>query len=90
MPLEGYSSDCERNAARIVSRDKRSTRHHCGINKARAYVTHYRIDGIVVSEGKKCDFLLMNEDRKVAYLIEIKGDDLSEAAKQLAATEEAL
>lgn len=90
MPLKGYTSDCGRNDARIISRDRNSQRHHCGINKYGAYVTHYRIDGVVIVKGKKCDFLLINEDKKTAYLIEIKGADLSEAARQLAGTEEAL
>ena len=90
MPLQGYVSDCERNAARIISRDRNSQRYHCGINKNGACVTHYRIDGTVLTKGKKCDFLLMNENEKKAYLIEIKGADLSEAARQLAGAEEAL
>lgn len=32
----------------------------------------------------------MNEDKKVAYLIELKGSDLVKAAKQIESTENAL
>lgn len=32
----------------------------------------------------------MNEEKRIAYLIELKGSDLVEAAQQLAATEAAL
>ena len=34
--------------------------------------------------------MLINEDKRVAYLIELKGSDLVKAASQLAATEEVL
>ena len=34
--------------------------------------------------------LLINEDKRVAYLIELKGSDLVKAASQLAATEDVL
>ena len=40
--------------------------------------------------GDRCDYLLMNETSKTAYLIELKGSDLVKAASQLEATENAL
>ncbi len=66
------------------------TKEHKGINDEKLYVTHYKIDGAVIKDGSKCDYLLMNETRKIAYLIELKGSDLVKAAKQLEATEKAL
>ncbi len=53
-------------------------------------MSYYQIDGIVIKEGKRCDFLLMNEDTQTAYLIELKGRDLNKAVEQLEATEYAL
>ena len=53
-------------------------------------ITHYRIDGVVIKAGSKCDFLLMDEDTRIAYLIELKGSDLKKAAIQLETTEEVL
>lgn len=90
MPLIGFESLCSRDAAQIVSRDKGNPQYHKGINRKRAHVSHYRIDGVVIKSGNKCDYLLMNEDTRTAYLIELKGSDLSEAAKQLEETEKAL
>ena len=54
------------------------------------YVTHYKIDGVVIKSGNRCDYLLMNEASRTAYLIELKGSDLIKAAKQLEETEKAL
>lgn len=86
MPLQNFESICNKNAAQIVSRDKGNPQYHKADNRRRAYVTHYRIDGTVITTGSRCDFLLMNEDRKAAYLIELKGSDLVKAAEQLEAT----
>ncbi|MCI8852879.1 MAG: hypothetical protein HFI31_10185 [Lachnospiraceae bacterium] len=90
MPLKGFKSLCDRNAAQIVSRDKGNPQYHKGINPARACVTHYKIDGTVMKEGDRCDYLLLNEERQIAYLIELKGSDLVKAARQLEATEKKL
>lgn len=90
MPLKSFESLCSKNASQIISRDKRDSQYHKGKNVAKEYVTHYQIDGVVIKVGNKCDFLLMNEDKKTAYLIELKGSDLVKAAEQLDATKKAL
>lgn len=53
-------------------------------------MTHYKIDGIVITSGGRCDYLLMNEEKRIAYLIELKGSDLVKAAGQLETTERVL
>lgn len=53
-------------------------------------MTHYKIDGVVIKVGSRCDYLLMNEEARIAYLIELKGSDLVKAAEQLEATENVL
>ncbi len=90
MPLQDYKSICGKYAMQIVSRDRGNSQYHKAYNRAKAYVTHYRIDGVVITTGSRCDFLLMNEETKTAYLIELKGSDLVKAAEQLKATEVAL
>lgn len=90
MPLKGYTSLCDKNALYIVSRDRGNPQYHKGRNVSKAYVTHYKIDGIVIKRGERCDYLLINEDAHIAYLIELKGSDLVKAAKQLEATENSL
>lgn len=90
MPIVGYASLCKERAPIISSRDKGESQTHIAYNKDSSLVTHYRVDGVIIKEGNKCDFLLLNEDKKTAYLIELKGSDLSWAAKQLQATEQTL
>ena len=90
MPLKGFQSICSKNAAQIVSKDKGNPQYHKGNNSNRVYVTHYKIDGIVLTKGSRCDYLLINEELRIAYLIELKGSDLVKAAEQLEATEIAL
>lgn len=90
MPLKGFESLCAQNAAQIISRDKGNPQYHKGNNSGKAYVTHYKIDGIVIKSGSRCDYLLINEETRTAYLIELKGSDLVKAAEQLEATEAAL
>lgn len=90
MPLVGFESICSRNAAQIVSKDKGNPQYHKGINNGKVYVSHYKVDGVVIKSGNRCDYLLMNEAARTAYLIELKGSDLVKAAKQLEATEKAL
>lgn len=64
MPLEEFDSICEKNAKIIVSQDKGAcSPKHIANNKSKNSVTHYRIDGVVITQGKRCDFLLMNEDK---------------------------
>lgn len=90
MPLKGFKSLCNERAAYIVSKDKKNPQYHKGNNVDKSYVTHYQIDGVVIQSGSRCDFLLINEDKLTAYLIELKGSDLAKAAEQLEATEKEL
>ena len=93
MPLEGFVSLCaDERQSTIVSRDKGSQRSHVANNVNRNLVAHYRIDGDVIHSNKeqKCDFLLLNEDKATAYLIELKGKSIGEAIKQLENTEKLL
>lgn len=90
MPLSGFESLCGKKAGQIISRDKGNPQYHKGINAAKAFVTHYKIDGIVIKSGGRCDYLLMNEEKRTAYLIELKGSDLVKAAGQLETTEKVL
>ncbi len=91
MPISGYASLCAADASVVVSRDKGSTRKHVANNVNRCHVTHYKVDGCILSGNtSKCDFLLINETVRVAYLIELKERDISHAVDQLLSTEIAL
>lgn len=90
MPLKGFESLCAKNAHQIISKDRKNPQYHKAVNKENNDVTQYQIDGIVLKDGTRCDYLLMNETKKVAYLIELKGSDLVKAAEQLENTEKML
>ena len=85
-----FTSDCEERQKIIVSKDAGHQRKHIANNADLNRVSHYKIDGVVITEGPRCDFLLINEDKLSAYLIEIKGSDINKAVEQLAKTEEVL
>jgi hypothetical protein len=87
MPLAKHESLCKERQKIIVSRDKDSVRQHIANNVNSALVNHYRLDGVVQTTGRVCDYLLINEDSRTAYLIELKGSNLGDAAKQLEETE---
>lgn len=87
MPLEKYDSLGKKRQAVIVSKDSGQKREHRATNINRCKVSHYQIDGYVVQdESIRCDFLLMNDDKTDAYLIELKGSDIEHTLEQLEAT----
>ncbi len=89
--LRGVASICQPRQKIIVSQDKGNPRvSHRAINENRNLVTQYQIDGAVIKTGLRCDFLVTNEERKTAYLIELKGSDIDHAIDQLEATAQEL
>lgn len=88
--LEKYKSLCEDRQKIIKSQDKGNSRvYHLAKNGDRNLVRHYQIDGVVIDSAstKKCDFLLINDGKRNAYLIELKGTDILSALEQLENTE---
>ena len=71
----------------FVSKEKNCV--HVGCNKNGSYVRQYHVDGGIVPksyEGERCDYLLLNDDRKSAYYIELKGSDIRKATQQIDAS----
>jgi hypothetical protein len=58
-------------------------RKYVGINKNEKLIAKFKIDGCIITEGKRCDFLVLICEEKIAYFIELKGCDLAKAAGQL-------
>lgn len=58
---------------------------HIGNNTKRQYVRHFKVDGEIFTGTveTRCDYLLLNDDTKTAYYIELKGSDLSKAIRQI-------
>lgn len=88
--LEMHKSRCAERQKIIISEEKRSK--HTARNKDNQLVRHYLIDGdvIVNKDVDKCDYLILNDEKKTAYFIELKGSKMQHAIKQLKNTEEML
>lgn len=58
---------------------------HIGKNVNCQHIRHFRIDGEVFSGPgeERCDYLLLNDEAKTSYYIELKGSDLSKAIRQI-------
>lgn len=88
MRLTQEKSLCEKKQAIVVSKDPGKPRLHRAFNPERRYnLRHYRLDGDLVRNETCCDFLLVNDSVKKAYLIELKGEHIDDAVEQLEAGE---
>ena len=90
MPTNPFStcidfSDKRQNA---TFRDKKGKTSYVFPNQARNNISGLRVDGCILVDDKKCDFLLLNHenDKAWATLIELKGSDLLQAVRQIDAT----
>lgn len=83
MLIKDFPSHCEQRCPIIVCKEKGT--QHRAINRDRNIVFKYHVDGEIVtgSNKKRCDYLVENEDKKTAYLIELKGTDLPSAIEQI-------
>lgn len=67
---------------------------HIAVNRDKNIVYHIKVDGNVIPKSynktKRIDFLLLNDTKKTAYLIELKGCHLGDAIEQLEISHEAL
>ncbi|MEZ4528990.1 MAG: hypothetical protein R2941_24020 [Desulfobacterales bacterium] len=55
-------------------------------NKSNNFFRKYQIDHCLITDGKKCDFLIVNCDRKDLFFVELKGSHLTDAFKQIDST----
>ncbi|MDD3746877.1 MAG: hypothetical protein PHD70_10450 [Anaerostipes sp.] len=89
MLLSPDDSLCEKNQAIIVSKDRGAQREHRAINPQKQFdLRHYKLDGVLIQQTTCCDYLLVNDSSKKAYLIELKGGNIDDAVKQLEAGEQ--
>jgi len=84
-------SKCEKRQKKIVSKEKGMK--HTANNLKACNVRQYEIDGGVITgnQSVKCDYLVLNDDKRVAYFIELKRTShISEAVDQIQTTIEML
>ena len=84
LDLKNFVSDCEPKQKLIVSEE--CGREHRANNINRNNVRHFRVDGKIIIQRTACDFLLLNDTKKKAYFIELKGSDAKHGVEQLVAT----
>ena len=65
----------------IVCQEKKSKFIGENINKEK--ILEVTLDGCLNINGKICDFLLINTNKNSAHFIELKGQDIKHAVKQL-------
>lgn len=49
-------------------------------------VSLYRVDGCLIEEGRKCDFMMLVDEMAICHLIELKGSNIETAVEQIEAT----
>ena len=68
----------------VPFRDKGHSTEYRYTNRSSSHLAKYRIDGgLIGDDGVKCDFLLLNCEKKQAFFIELKGSDLIHAVDQI-------
>lgn len=83
VKLSCFLSECEPKAKIIVSRDITKCEHR-GVNPDCCDVRQYQIDGkVITGQEERCDWLVLNDDKKDAYYIELKGSHIEKAIRQL-------
>ena len=93
----GAQSQCAAHAVCISLKDrktktkaKRLCAQYIAHNTQKQAVRVYHVDGEIVKDAVtlRCDFILLNDDQKDAYFIELKGSKLLHAIKQIESTQD--
>ena len=62
---------------------------HVGKNVSLEKIRQFKVDGGVIpknAQESRCDYLLLNDDKKTARYIELKGSDIEKAISQIEKT----
>lgn len=88
MPTRNFGA-CEETVSdpKIVLKEKGSSITF--LNPDRNPVRKIRIDDCHIREGKRCDYLLINQ-AELDHFVELKGSDTSHAVEQIVATATAI
>ena len=73
----------QHEARKIVPFKDKGRSTYIYINRSSAHLAKYRVDGCLMTDGVKCDYLLLNCEKKQAYFIELKGSDVIHAIEQI-------
>jgi hypothetical protein len=70
----------------VVVRDTRNPQEYRVTNSSSKELCKIRVDGCLIKAGKKCDYLILSCEDKLAFFVELKGQDLIEALGQIDAS----
>lgn len=86
MYLNGKESLCEKNQKIIVSKDSGSDKRHIAKNAGgNSDVRQFQLDGDIFKQETVCDYLVLNDTKRNAYFVELKGSDITHGVEQLEA-----
>ena len=81
----GYSPEQELSARKIVATSEQGKRYHLNVSQSKRS-SIFQIDGYIISEGKRCDKLVLiekAEDNWTEIFVELKGVDIASGVEQL-------
>jgi hypothetical protein len=67
----------------IVLRDKKAGPQFIGRNPNKKEILKVEVDHCLPITGKRCDYLLIDQDENAAHFIELKGSKIKDALEQL-------
>ena len=82
--INDFTPHREGQHAAFTSTENRCT--HVGNNINRQMIRQFKVDGEVIASSDpspRCDYLLLNDDARTSYYIELKGSDLIKAIEQI-------
>ncbi len=83
----GYAPEQELSIRKIVATSELGKRYHLNVSQSKR-TSLFQIDGYIVSEGKRCDKLVLVEKAKdnwAEIFVELKGVDIASGVEQLRA-----
>ena len=82
--FEGHSEFQHEQMAVVSCTDIGSKTKYIYNNQSSDSLSKYKVDGgLIADDGAKCDYLLLNCEKKRSYFIELKGSDIIHAIEQI-------
>jgi hypothetical protein len=80
----GACGKCRKDSLIVVKdRNKKTGPQFIGRNSNRKEILEVEVDHCLKITGKRCDFLLIDQDENAAHFIELKGSKIKDAFEQL-------
>lgn len=67
----------------LVVKDSGNKQEYRITNENAKEICKIRVDGCLIKEGERCDYLILSCEDKLAFFVELKGHDLKKAITQI-------